>query len=55
MQLMLDTKQQEILAWVLTDTLSSLGTEIRHTDNHDMQEDLKARRSMLQDILTRLA
>jgi hypothetical protein len=25
MQLMLDTKQQEILAWVLIDTLSSLG------------------------------
>ena len=43
------------MVWAVTGTISDLGTEIPHTDNHDLHEDLKERKAAREDILTRLA
>ena len=54
MQLMLETKEQEVLVWALTHAVSELGHEIADTDNFDFRQDLKERKRTLQDILSRL-
>jgi hypothetical protein len=54
MQLTLGPKEQEILAWALTNTISDLGAEIADTNNQDFRDDLKERKTVLRDILKRL-
>lgn len=55
MDLNLDTKEQENLAWTLTSSISDLGHEIAHTEKYELRQDLKERRSVLQGILGRLS
>lgn len=55
MQVTLDEKEKDILLWALRGSISDLGTEIADTENHDYREDLKERRSILQDIVKRLS
>lgn len=54
MQITLEEKEKEILHWALQGTISDLGIEIADTENHDYREDLKERRTVLQNILNRL-
>ncbi len=54
MDLNLDTKEQEILALTLTNVISDLGDEIAHTEKYELRQDLKERKSVLQEILGRL-
>jgi len=54
MQLMLEGKEQEILAWVLTSAISDLGHEIAYTENYEFRQHLKERKRILQEILSRL-
>ena len=54
MQLLLEPKEEEILLWALKNTVSDLGTEISHTENQEMREDLKERKAILLAILDRL-
>ncbi len=55
MDLNLDTKEQEILAWTLTSAISDLGHEIAHTEKYELRQDLKERKSVLRGILGRLS
>lgn len=54
MHLMLEIKEQEILAWALKGTISDLGHEIADTENQEFREDLKDRKAVLMTILNRL-
>ena len=54
MQLSLDPKEQEVLAWALKPTVSELGHEIADTEKQELREDLKERKAILQNILKRL-
>ena len=54
MQLLLEPKEQEILSWAVKNMISDLGTEIGHTENQEMREDLKERKEVLLAILGRL-
>lgn len=54
MQLELVLQEQEVLLWALKDTISGLGTEIRHTDNQAMRKDLQKRKEILSVIYARL-
>ena len=54
MELTLETNEQEVLARVLTHAVSELGHEIADTDNFDFRQDLKERKKILQEILSRL-
>ena len=54
MQLMLDSKEQEVLSWAIKSAISDLGTEIGHTDNQAMRKDLQERKGVLLLILDRL-
>jgi len=45
MDLNLDTKDQEILAWALTSAISDLGHEIAHTEKYELRQELKERKS----------
>jgi len=54
MQLTLAPQEQEVLSWVVESAISDLGTEIGHTDNQAMRQDLQARRGVLSAILDRL-
>ncbi len=54
MQLRLEDKEQEVLVWALTHTVSELGHEIADTDKFDFRQDLKERKRILQEILSRL-
>jgi len=54
MQLMLESKEQEILAWALHNAVSELGHEIADTEKQELREDLKERKHVLQEILSRL-
>lgn len=54
MQLLLEPKEREILSWALKNTVSELGTEIGHTENQEMREDLKERKAALLSLLERL-
>lgn len=54
MQLNLEPKEQEILAWALKSSVSDLGHEIADTENYEYRQDLKERKSVLRAILSRL-
>ncbi len=54
MQLTLAPQEQEVLAWAVQSTISDLGTEIGHTDNRAMRQDLQERKGVLAAILDRL-
>lgn len=55
MQLTLQPKEQEILTWALTQTISDLGGEIADTERQEFRDDLKERKAILRAILQRLA
>lgn len=54
MHLMLAPQEHEVLLWAVKGTISDLGTEIGHTDNQAMREDLQKRKEILSMIHTRL-
>jgi hypothetical protein len=54
MQIMLAPREQEILSWAVKSAISDLGTEIGHTDNQAMREDLQERKGILLAVLDRL-
>ena len=54
MQLILQPQEQEVLVWALQATVSDLGAEIADTENQEFREDLKERKAVLQEILSRL-
>jgi hypothetical protein len=54
MQLMLAPSEQEVLSWAVESAISDLGTEIGHTDNQTMRQDLQTRKGVLIAILDRL-
>ena len=54
MQLMLESKEQEVLSWAVKSAISDLGTEIGHTGNQTMRQDLQKRKEVLFSILDRL-
>lgn len=51
----LEPKEQEILAWALKSAVSDLGAEIADTENMELRQDLKERKSVLQGIIGQLA
>ena len=53
-QLSLEPNEQDILIWALQSTVSDLGAEIVDTENQEFREDLKQRKTVLQNILRRL-
>ncbi len=54
MQITLDVREQDFLAWALNGTISDLGHEIADTEKHEYRQDLKERKSVLQAVLERL-
>lgn len=50
----LEPKEQEILAWALKSAVSDLGTEIADTENMEFRQDLKERKAVLQSIIRQL-
>lgn len=50
----LETKEQEILAWALKSAVSDLGAEIADTENMEFRQDLKERKEVLQSIIRQL-
>jgi hypothetical protein len=54
MQLTLTSQEQEVLSWAVESAISDLGTEIGHTDNQAMRQDLQERKAILLAILDRL-
>ena len=54
MQLTLTSQEQEVLSWAVESAISDLGTEIGHTDNQAMRQDLQERKRVLLAILDRL-
>lgn len=54
MQLMLAPQDQEVLSWAVKSAISDLSTEIGHTDNRAMRQDLQERKRVLLAILDRL-
>jgi len=52
--LSLELNEQDILIWALQSTVSDLGAEIADTENQEFREDLKHRKTVLQNILLRL-
>jgi hypothetical protein len=54
MQLTLAPQEQEVLSWSVENAISDLGTEIGHTDNQAMRQDLQERKEVLKAILDRL-
>lgn len=50
----LEIKEREILAWALKSAVSDLGAEIADTENMEFRQDLKERKAVLQSILKRL-
>ncbi|MBK9305696.1 MAG: hypothetical protein IPM58_01060 [Nitrospira sp.] len=47
MQLEMVPQEQEVLLWAVKSTISDLRTEIGHTDNQAMREDLQKRKEIL--------
>lgn len=47
MNLMLISDEQEVLLWAVNGTISDIRTEIGHTDNQAMREDLHKRKTFL--------
>ena len=54
MHLILVPQEHEILLWAVQGAISDLGTEIGHTDNQAMREDLRRRKEILSVIHARL-
>jgi hypothetical protein len=54
MQLTLQPQEQEALSRAVESAISELGTEIGHTDNQAMRQDLQERKGILLAILNRL-
>lgn len=54
MQLTLAPQEQEVLAEAVKSAISDLSTEIGHTDNQAMRQDLQKRKEVLLAILDRL-
>ena len=54
MQLILEPKEQEILAWALKSAISDLGMEIADTEKQELREDLKERKKILLAIAERI-
>jgi len=54
MQLTLTPQEQEILSGAVKSAISDLGTEVGHTDNQVMRQDLQKRKQVLLAILDRL-
>ena len=54
MHLMMPPQQHEVLLWAVKGTISNLGTEIGHTDNQAMREDLQKRKEIVLVIHARL-
>lgn len=54
MQLTLAPQEQDVLSWAVESAISDLGTEIGHTDNQAMRQDLQERKGVLLAILDRL-
>jgi hypothetical protein len=54
MDLMLRPQEQEILLWAVKGAISDLRTEIGHTDNQTMRDDLQKRKQILSEIHARL-
>lgn len=54
MQLTLAPQEQVVLSWAVESAISDLGTEIGHTDNQAMRQDLQERKGILLTILGRL-
>lgn len=52
--LSLGLNERDILIWALQSTVSDLGAEIADTENQEFREDLKHRKTVLQNILLRL-
>jgi hypothetical protein len=50
----LEPKEQEILAWALKSAVSDLGAEIADTENMEFRQDLKERKAVLQSIIRQL-
>jgi len=55
MQMTLAPQEQEVLSWAVKSVISDLGTEIGHTDNQVMRQDLRERKGVLFAILDRLS
>jgi len=54
MQLTLTLQEQEVLWGAVTSAISDIGTEIGHTDNQAMRQDLQKRKKVLLAILDQL-
>jgi hypothetical protein len=54
MQLTLTPQEQEILSGAVKSAISDVGTEVGHTDNQVMRQDLQKRKKVLSAILDRL-
>lgn len=54
MQLTLTLQEQEVLLGAVTSAISDIGTEIGHTDNQAMRQDLQKRKKVLLAILDQL-
>ena len=54
MQLTLTPQEQEVLSGAVKSAISDLGTEVGHTDNQTMRQDLRKRKKVLLAILDRL-
>lgn len=54
LQISLEPKEQEILAWALKSAVSDLGAEIADTENMEFRQDLKERKAVLQQIVGQL-
>lgn len=50
----LEPREQEILAWALKSAVSDLGAEIADTDNMEFRQDLKQRKAILLGIIGQL-
>ncbi|MBI5672107.1 MAG: hypothetical protein HZC50_02315 [Nitrospirae bacterium] len=54
MQLTLTPQEQEVLSGAVKSAISDLGTEVGHTDNQAMRQDLQKRKKVLLAVLDRL-
>ena len=50
----LEPREQEILAWALKSAVSDLGSEIADTENMEFRQDLKQRKAILLAIIGQL-
>lgn len=52
--LSLEPNEQDVLIWAIESAVSDLGWEIADTENQELREDLKERKTVLRNILQRL-